>query len=204
MQFLRIETLQKYFLFRRGIPVTFERLQHYAGNVLTLGAMKIGLFDFRVDARVVAEGLVQPLYQLQLLFKGGQLKARLPQWESPCVFGSMPPHCGNKGTGDLQPLELIQCEVNGIEMPVLPSPVRKLLSDVRNVIQIDIVHHDQLIVLAQYQILLDIIRFHSIGQGFRFQGMFRQIPGCATVRNHDGGVFCFCRDLGRYQGSEKR
>src|SRR5210317_1111264 len=90
--------------------------------------------------------------------------------------------------GPLMSLE--RCDFGEVKIPCIETPVfsrspRKSLGDIGNTVQVNIMYDNQPVVARRNNVLFEVVSAHGIGQRLGRNCVLRQVPGGATMRNHD-------------------
>jgi hypothetical protein len=85
----------------------------------------------------------------------------------------------------LETPQLPKVEVPDVIPPVAPAASRVAARNVGDPIKVDIVQYDERVIAGGDDILLQVVGAHRVGKGLGRQGMFGQVPGRASMSDHD-------------------
>ena len=138
--------------------------------------------DLGIDAGLAASAEVHALDQLDLLGERRDLKARRAAREAAgknllaVLVGAL---------HDRQRLQLVEREIDRVEAAIGPRPVGKHLRHVGHGVDLDVVQHHRHAVLAEHDVLLDVVGAHGVRGRLGRQRVLGQVARGAAVRDHD-------------------
>ena len=85
-----------------------------------------------------------------------------------------------------EPLDLRKVEIDRVMKPIAALSAREPLRDVADVVEVQVVEHDELGIACGDHILLEIVGTESVGQSFADQRVLGQVATRAAVGDDDG------------------